>query len=83
MANRTYRKTNGKRRITNMNGEWIPVTERLPESGDTVLVRDYGEHLLAWLNFTSNGTAYFSAPGRSNFEVTHWMPLPAPPSDGK
>jgi hypothetical protein len=58
---------------------WISVTERLPESGEMVMVWDYGEHLMAWLNFTSNGTAYFSAQGRSNFEVTHWMPLPAPP----
>ena len=58
---------------------WIPVGERLPESGDTVLVWDYGEHVIAWLNFTVNGTAYFSAPGRSNFEVTHWMPMPEPP----
>jgi len=62
---------------------WIPVAERLPESGEMVMVWDYGEHLMAWLNFTSNGTAYFSAQGRSNFEVTHWMPLPAPPETSK
>lgn len=59
---------------------WIPVGERLPEAGVTVLVREYGDTLLAELNFsTKTGTAYFSAPGRSNFEVTHWMPLPEPP----
>jgi hypothetical protein len=60
---------------------WIPVTERLPKAGDTVLVSEYRDLLLAWLNFsTEAGTAYFSAPGRSNFQVTHWMPLPEPPA---
>jgi hypothetical protein len=61
-------------------GRWIAVSERLPEAGETVLVSEYGDLLLAWLNFsTEAGTAYFSAAGRSNFEVTHWMPLPEPP----
>ncbi|MFN6189739.1 MAG: DUF551 domain-containing protein [Planctomycetia bacterium] len=59
--------------------EWISVSERLPESGDMVMVWNYGEHVLAWLNFTNNGTAYFSSKDDSNFEVTHWMPLPRPP----
>ena len=59
--------------------KWISVDERLPESGETVLVWNYGEHGFAWLNFTANGTAYFSSKDDKNFQVTHWMKLPKPP----
>ena len=64
-----------------MSGEWIPVTERLPDDGSeylvwyggfrhcTVVVRRGGEFLKQGMRITEN--------------VTHWMPLPAPPSDGK
>ncbi len=69
-----------KAEIIAASSRWIPVSEELPKAGDTVLVSEYRDLLLAWLNFsTEAGTAYFSAPGRSNFQVTHWMPLPEPP----
>ena len=62
---------------------WIPVTERLPESGETVLVWHYGEVQMAWLNHFTNGVAYFVRDTHYNFEPSHWMPLPAPPADAK
>lgn len=58
---------------------WIPVSERLPESGETVLVWHYGEVQMAWLNHLTNGVAYFVRDTHYNFEPSHWMPLPEPP----
>jgi hypothetical protein len=63
---------------------WIPVTERLPDRNEIVLATDqdgvtvgsYSPMLDDW--WTLHGDRM--APGAV---VTHWMPLPAPPSDDK
>ena len=60
--------------------KWIPVTERLPENGETVIcVLKRGECWVAtWNEFDDN----LWSDGEnwcSNSEVTHWMPLPEPP----
>ena len=59
---------------------WIPVGERLPEDGQTVLVWFHGEVQTAWFNHFTNGVAYFVRDAHYNFEPTHWMPLPVPPT---
>lgn len=59
--------------------KWIPVTERLPEHGDVVLI--YTKHkdiqVFQW------DAVYDGWVGdRYNYSkkvVTHWMPLPEPP----
>ena len=66
--------------------KWIPVTERLPESnddgtGNAVLVTNGSVQHIAYLakdifHFTENG----EMKERVFYEVTHWMPLPEPPS---
>ena len=61
--------------------EWIPVTERLPEKGEEVLVFDTRENWtgFAWLRPDETWTALgFDFPFDLG-EVTHWMPLPQPP----
>lgn len=72
---------------------WIPVTERLPDSNKSVLVRctnttisgGYVTHIGScdsgkfWFLRTQPGTASF--PVRE-WQVTHWMPLPEPPKEG-
>ena len=61
--------------------EWIPVTERLPEKGQEVLVFDTRENWtgFAWLRPDETWTAIgFDFPLDLG-EVTHWMPLPHPP----
>ena len=69
---------------------WIPVTERLPETGKKVLVFAYGHDILTarmtklfenvYPVFECNGIfREMAKPGR----ITHWMPLPEPPKDGE
>jgi hypothetical protein len=62
--------------------EWIPVTERLPQQRVNVLVFAITEWTPGWpqrFMVTSHSGARWDCDGRT---VTHWMPLPAPPSDG-
>jgi len=63
--------------------DWIPVTERLPDEYEVVMVgwagrRDIGKGYLL------NGKWHdplVCIPDVN--QPTHWMPLPTPPSDGK
>lgn len=65
---------------------WIPVDERWPEHGSDVLVAykcgkyirlGVGEFDGTTVNDDGLTIPYFKGIG--GFEVTHWMPLPAPP----
>lgn len=62
--------------------KWIPVSERLPDIHDEVLVTARGEVSIAWL--------YVDGKWRSNDmpqpmfkDITAWMPLPEPYKEGK
>ena len=52
---------------------WIPVTERLPEEYEEVLI--YGKHGVMVDNYVGNGEF-----ARIN-GATHWMPLLKPPKE--
>lgn len=69
--------------------KWIPVTERLPEKNEIVLVYCKNKTIQGgvtrhigscdngfWFLKTQPGTASFP---HLEWEVTHWMPLPEPP----
>jgi hypothetical protein len=68
---------------------WIPVSERLPQPGERTLICEHGEQYAA----TFRPGTYRDGSGMHNRwesdecetynSVTHWMPLPEPPSDGK
>jgi hypothetical protein len=59
--------------------EWISVKDRLPELRVPVLVfMEYGKIDVCWLN----GNLWFQSirPQHTNGGVSHWMPLPDPPT---
>jgi hypothetical protein len=73
----------------NMLWRWIPVTERLPDEGGVfpcVLAKIGGMHYPAIARRSESTTGWVELGGMRLFaawEITHWMPLPAPPSDDK
>ena len=77
---------------------WIPVTERLPQMGNTYLVtvkhRYKGENEYNYdtdvATYTFGGDGYIDGcwntyhdwdEGQPELHITHWMPLPEPPSE--
>lgn len=72
--------------------KWIPVTERLPETDDFVLVIATGRAgnvrlvnavELATYDPTDSHNPWLleSAPAATEFQVSYWMPLPALPKE--
>lgn len=62
--------------------EWIPVSERLPEKGEEVLIFDTRENWIgfAWLHPDETWTTSLGFDFPFDLEeVTHWMPIPTPP----
>ena len=55
---------------------WIPVSERLPNKGDEVLV--YNGDYIESVEYINNDFWMTMDDGEVE-NVTHWMPLPAPP----
>ena len=72
----------------NETPQWIPVTERLPESQGPFLTRyGFGDTSIETGQFFYGVLDYLYADAEPHWqhasvgvEVTHWMPLPAPPA---
>ncbi len=62
-----------------MEMNWIPVTERLPDSDITVMIATPDESEPVWLGYYSGDDGWLFADGMPAENVTHWMDLPAPP----
>ena len=61
--------------------KWIPVSERLPEKRETVLVCDARENYMnAWEYLGRDEWLWDSSIWRTE-AITHWMPLPEPPKE--
>ena len=56
---------------------WIPITEKTPESHQEVIIFADGCVLLA----SRIGEEFYTLTDGSPLEPTHWMPLPAAPTD--
>jgi hypothetical protein len=61
---------------------WIPVDERLPELHEHVIGWQQGWARAAEVWLGANGQ-WLGGDFEPADEVSHWMPLPAPPTDAK
>ena len=63
--------------------EWVACAERLPESGETVLICMTGEAESAWFGRYYPRLGRYKAGWRDadgySVDVTHWAPLPKGP----
>jgi hypothetical protein len=70
--------------------DWIPVSSQLPESGETVIVYQPKGSLhrvftarLSRIASAGKNLWWIAAHHAAPLEaISHWMPLPPPPSDG-
>ena len=67
-------------------GKWIPVTERLPEIEEDVLIAatvhtKKGDVRAVTGDFINTAGQWNGASCSWRYEVTHWMPLPTPPQE--
>ena len=61
---------------------WIPVTERLPERRQFVLVTDCLNKYIAYTADTTDDVCFYSQKGGWLLDsITHWMELPEPPKE--
>lgn len=60
---------------------WIPVEERLPESGKRVLVLAdvHDVCIAAYYPSRSGRDSLWLGDDEASYSPTHWMPLPSPP----
>jgi hypothetical protein len=64
--------------------EWISVNDRLPQVDFEVLVSCDGDVTIS--NFRvncENGAMWFDIECENGWIVTHWMPVPEPPTKDK
>lgn len=58
---------------------WIPVSDRLPESGQRVIVFRKDGRVEQGVYLGVNG--WWKVYGTNTKSITHWMPMPAPPEE--
>ena len=58
--------------------QWIPCSERLPESNQCVLVSIKGEVDVDWIAVNSTGYGWWYRCMKDVMSVEAWMPLPEP-----
>lgn len=68
-----------RERLKEQIPKWIPVTERLPEENDVVLITDGYNTGTAFLIDGYGWNSPFDDVNTSH--ITHWMPLPKPPKE--
>lgn len=67
--------------------EWIKCSERMPEETQMLLAYSQGEIVAAYWNWIVSPIDYKKYRGFTYLsgyvldEVTHWMPLPPPPTE--
>jgi hypothetical protein len=59
--------------------DWIPVTERMPEPYEDVLLVDTSGYIDRGIYHEEVKKWFWTSGIMRPFEATHWQPLPAPP----
>ncbi len=75
-----------KARIAELEEErrWRKCSDELPEDGAEVLATDGDGIWLCYKTTMSDGSPWFQPDGLPHIEgVTHWIPLPSAPKEGK
>jgi hypothetical protein len=57
--------------------EWISVKDRLPEDGDVVVTYSVPNRRISHCECLKSYVTQYG----NYAEITHWMPLPAPPNE--
>lgn len=68
-------------KIEELEQRWIPVTERLPENGQVVIVCDIRENWTGCWEYRYGGEWADNYLTFSTSDITHWMPIPEPPRE--
>ena len=62
-----------------MEMEWVPCTDRMPPTYETCIV---GRTDVPWpITAFWTGAKWCRDVAKDEFHVTHWMPMPPPPSN--
>ena len=61
--------------------KWIPVSERLPENGASVMTFPHYEVYPYKNNGFWTWSSYNDCEAKVEYKITHWMPLPDPPKE--
>ena len=75
-----------KARIAELEEErrWRKCSDELPEDGAEVLATDGDGIWICYKTTMSDGSPWFQPDGLPHIEgVTHWIPLPSAPKEGK
>ena len=66
--------------LSENKGKWIPVSERLPKDGQSVLFCDIDEDIMIGYHVKGRPETHFSQDGtyEDMKNVFAWMPLPEP-----
>jgi hypothetical protein len=60
--------------------EWISVNDRLPEKSGDYLVTDSMAKMVAYFSYEHKEWDFFGLDFWKDADITHWMPLPPPPT---
>ncbi|MDZ3173511.1 DUF551 domain-containing protein [Klebsiella pneumoniae] len=74
---------NSVQSVVTVPGKWIPVSERIPEDRKQVILWDAEIGEVTSGHYSHKTQTFYHCGDAIENEITHWMPLPAAPQEGK